>query len=126
VQRIEHINLFLAKKENARLLAEILREARAAFLEVESSFTASELARYGKSTQARFASYPDRTVRHLPRLARHRLEAFYADFFKKSGTIQLRYAAARKRVPYQTTRILLLTTELIAHARYAFDETGMV
>ena len=124
MQRHVFLNRFLSGKENTRLLTAILREARGAFFEVESFFSRSELLRYTQRIHTHFASFPDRTVRHLPRLAQHRVHELVADFYKKSGAIQLPYADKHKRVAYQTTLTLLLTSELIANGRYAYDDAG--
>jgi len=124
VQHQEYLNRFLAEKENARLLTTILREAQDAFLGAESFFSKTELTHYTNKIRARFSSFPDSTTRHLPRIARPRIHEFMADFYKKSGVIQLPHALKRKRVAYQTAQTLLLTTELIANGRYAYDDAG--
>lgn len=47
-----------------------------------------------------------------------------ADFYKKSGVMQISHARKCRHVAYQTTLTLLLVTELIANGHYAYDEAG--
>lgn len=124
MQNRQFLDRFLSEKENAQLLTDILHEAREAFLEVEPFFSLNDLTHYTRRIHARFSSFPDRTMRHLPRLAKHRIHEFMTDFFKKCGAIQLPYGIKNKRVAYQTAITLLITSDLIAHGRYAYDEAG--